>query len=541
MCHSPGSHKHGALKTNVKTVKFPWSVREEVRVTGYLWSEDRMVGGADLAGFIGNQTACYERFSEWFGKQNGQFSAIVEQNGEIWLGCSHTWSYPLFYLQKGDVLAVTDDPEHLLPAIDKPVADRETRNYFLNFGVTPAGYTIVPDLMQVRPGETVLLKGGSSQHTLSPIHTFSGTRNGTSEELARLIREEFGKYAGFLKDKEILLPLTRGYDSRLLACLLKEFGLTKVTCATWGRPANRESPTARRVAETQGFPHIFIPYSTDTFHRDAKEEMFDDYIGYAGHYSSMPFLQDYFAIRHLLREGVIHAGTAVLPGHPGDFIRGAHLFPSLPGKDDISLANAIISAFGNSYPATHRERDLLRKTITREFPEKNTAKTALQKFDLWDYEERQCKLIGNSSLVYDFFKISHLSPLFDKNIMGRFLQLPFGQRLGCSLYYETLTTQFFSPHGLDFDLRPAYTKPAGRPAVIETLIKLVPRFLKKIYYPLDDDVFYREFTVVLMRSSQKLHYRHPLKPHFYNCYLTQWYLAKVESRLKNNPGADFHD
>ena len=125
--------------------------------------------------------------------------------------------------------------------------------------------------------------------------------------------------------------------------------------------------------------------------------------------------------------------------------------------------------------------------------------------------------------------------------MGRFLQLPFGQRLGCSLYYETLTTQFFSPHGLDFDLRPAYTKPAGRPAVIETLIKLVPRFLKKIYYPLDDDVFYREFTEELMRSSQKLHYRHPLKPHFYNCYLTQWYLAKVESRLKNNPGADFHD
>lgn len=152
MCHSPGSHKHDALKTNVKTVKFPWSVRKEVRVTGYLWSEDRMVGGADLAGFIGNQTACYERFSEWFGKQNGQFSAIVEQNGEIWLGCSHTWSYPLFYLQKGDVLAVTDDPEHLLPAIDKPVADRETRNYFLNFGVTPAGYTIVPDLMQVKIG-----------------------------------------------------------------------------------------------------------------------------------------------------------------------------------------------------------------------------------------------------------------------------------------------------------------------------------------------------------------------------------------------------
>ncbi len=329
-----------------------------------------------------------------------------------------------------------------------------------------------------------------------------------------------------------MLPLTRGYDSRLLACLLKESGLTRVTCATWGRPSNSEVATAREVAGKLGFPHHFIPYSLETIHRYAGDKTFHQYVPYAGHWSSMPFMQDYFAVRHLLEKNIIGQDTVVIPGHPGDFIRGSHLYPALPYEGVNGMAGAIISIFGNSYPAGKSERHILQKVISERFRDEEMTHSSLQKFDQWDYEERQCKLIGNSSLVYDFFGLRHLEPLFDRTVMERFLQLPFEQRLGSSLYNETLVSQFFKPHGCDMDLKSTQTPSPHHARLKEAITAWAPRFLKKLWYPLNDDVFYREITRELMHYGPAKRYKHPRKPHYYNCYLSQWYLGQVQQELK---------
>jgi len=556
-----------ALNCTIDTIRFNWTVRGNIRVTGFLRINGILIEGQRFIDEVNPHTTTFEEFKSWVMTQNGQFSVIVEKPGEVWLSCGHTWSYPLFYRSYDGNVAVSDTPEKMIPLMATPAMDAGAIPYFLNFGVTPAGKTLVKGIFQVRPGETVRLYGSATEHTFSrpgepirqgagipgdptqqlqgtsgdPIHQLTGTpgeftgqSRGNPAQLAEMLRSGFSGYAGFLRDKEVLLPLTKGYDSRLLACLLKENGISTVTCATWGRPSTPEYPPALRVAEKLGFAHHFIPYTKELVDRFTADKTFRRYVSYAGHLSSMPFMQDYFAVRQLLEQGIIHPGTVVLPGHPGDFIRGAHLYPSLPTDDDKRIAGTINASFGTSYPAGPKESSTLQKTISLRFAEEEKHSSSRQKFDHWDYEERQCKLIGNSSLVYDFFGITHLEPLFDRKIMDRFLQLPFDQRLGSSLYNETVVSRFFQPHGVDMELKPPVNKLPQRSPLKEILTILAPRFLKKLHYPLDDDVFYREITAALMRSGTGHRYRHPRKPHFYNCYLSQWYLEQVRNDLKNS-------
>jgi hypothetical protein len=63
------------------------------------------------------------------------------------------------------------------------------------------------------------------------------------------------------------------------------------------------------------------------------------------------------------------------------------------------------------------------------------------------------------------------------------------------------------------------------------LLKFLPNFIKEWYYPLNDDASYREITAELMRSDLSIQYKKPLKSHYYNCYLTQWYRYRVEKQL----------
>jgi asparagine synthase (glutamine-hydrolysing) len=248
----------------------------------------------------------------------------------------------------------------------------------------------------------------------------------------------------------------------------------------------------------------------------------------------MPYLQDYFAVRYLQETGVIDDETVVLPGHPGDFLRGSHLYKALPDQKPGKVIDCIMTNFGNSIPLTKAERATIRETILSGFLSNGLLSDPQDEYERWDYEERQCKFIGNSSQVYHFSGIQSLMPLFDKELLSYFLALPFEQRLGASLYNKTLENLIFKPNGCDFDLKPADEEMKQGNRWKYFLLRMLPTWIKEWYYPVNDDAFYREITAELIQSDPSKSYRKPLKSHYYNSYLTQWYRYRVEEFL--SPG-----
>ena len=516
----------------ISLVRYKWQQAGGVLATGYIRHEDTFVTSRQLADSLDSKANYFADFKEIASQMNGQFSLIAEKNGKVWISCCQTWSYPLFYHFSSAGLWISDDPREILARMGKPALKKEILPYFLNFGVTPGSETLVEEIQQARPGEVICfsLKSKEKEHFL-PDRGMDKISLQSDDETYAQLHKVFVKYSGFLNGKKVLVPLTGGYDSRLIACMLKEAGHNNVLCATWGRSGNSETGTAEKVAKTLGFPWVFVPTDEQVKPGFWNEALFMRYIDWSGHFSSMPYLQDYFAIHFLIESGLIDEDTVALPGHPGDFLRGSHLYSDLPEQNKGEVIDSIIDNFGTSLPLTKTERTIVRDIIAAGYCSDDRLFNPVAAYERWDMEERQCKFIGNSSQVYSFFGISQVVPLFDKELLDYFLALPFEQRLGASKYNKTIENMVFKPLGCDFNLKPVGVTMKTGNKWKSFLLKMLPLPLKEWYYPVKDDAFYRELTEALMESDFSNRYRKPFKSHYYNCYLTQWYKYFVENQL----------
>lgn len=520
-----------ALTSEIGLSKYKWTSDKEVHVVGFIWQNGEYVAGKELHNFISKSSRSFNEFKTTVSSLNGQFSVVVQKESETWLLCSHTWSYPVFYLQNSKRISISDDPQILLEQLQNPEIDVFSRSYFLLFGVTPQNATLVKQISQVKAGEIVVLTDIQSRKiSVFNVAHKSPAREQGEEELYQTILSLFERYFKYVKNKQVLLPLTRGYDSRLLACLLKEFGHKNVLCATWGRKGNTEVPTAQKVAEKLGFPHVFVEYNSELISGFSKKDVFLDYARFAGHFSSMPFLQDYFAIDYLKRNKIISTETVALPGHSGDYFAGSHLDLSMDNVSSEYLMSKIETQYSSAYPVDSKQLKEIENHITEEFLITKDAKP-WQKFEKWDFEERQCKFISNSNQAWSFFGIEVMMPLFDRELIEFFENIPFHMKLGATYYNQTLENRFFIPQKVNFDLK---EKQVPKPSVMKWknfMVKVSPRFIKHLYYPVNDSIFYREITTELVQPDLNKKYKHPTRPHKYNAYITQWYLKLLEDSL----------
>ncbi|HSO87354.1 MAG TPA: hypothetical protein VLQ91_12425 [Draconibacterium sp.] len=510
----------------IRLSKYNWTSDNNIFVTGFIWLNGNYTTGKAFSELISQNTDSFEDLKRITHQWNGQFSFVVKKETELWAGCGHTWSYPLFYRTFKGKLFISDEPRNLSFDESSETIEPFSSLYFLNFGVTPSEYTLSKDVFQIQPGELIRSSGSNVwNNSFLPFFREKYADNDPVQETEfyRFLMLVFEKYYNEIKDKKVLLPLTRGYDSRLLACLLKEYGHRNVICITWGRPFNSELGTAEKVAGKLGFQHIFVDYSKIIANDFTSSNEFFAYVNYAGHWSSMPFLYEYFGLKELKEKEIIGKDTVALPGHPGDFLRGSHLLKEMQESNPESLISNILLKFGSSYSLNSHDKDTIKRYIGNNFFEKGED-FLWHKYELWDYKERQCKFIGNSTQVFPFFEIDYLMPLFDADLIRFFNKVPFVQKVEQELYNNTLEKYFFKKFGVDFDLKQVHHSRQQLNVFKDKLLGTVPRFLKKYYYPLNDDIYYREITDVLRSSNEAFHFKHPVRPNAYNSYIIQWYL-----------------
>ncbi|MBN1987419.1 MAG: asparagine synthase [Prolixibacteraceae bacterium] len=508
-------------------VKYNWTSDETVSVSGFTWMNGEYVSGEAFLKLLSQHSGSAAAIQKLATQLNGQFSFVVKRHSEVWLACSPTWSYPVFYCHNNDETIVSDDPDEIVKQLQSPEIDPFSKNYFLLFGVTPQNSTLVKQLKQVQPGEMVILNKQQTQHSFFfDVADEIPLQKVGEEKLHQSVLALFEKYYRFVKNKHVLLPLTRGYDSRLLACLLKEFGHTNVLCATWGRKDNVEVATAQKVAGKLGFPHIFIEYNREMISGFPAKKQFPDYAKYAGHFSSMPFLQDYFAINYLKKNQLISEKTVAMPGYSGDFFAGSHLDAKLKTADNRYLISKMVNQYSSTYPLKNRLLKEVEEYIQRNFLA-NKAAEPWQKYEQWDFRERQCKFISNANHAWFYFGFESVMPLFDKEFINFFKPVPLEQKLGAGLYNSTLENYFFTPHNVNFDLKSRQYPSGNKTNLKRMILKASPKWIKDLYYPLDDAIFYREITTELLQSMPQKNYRHPLIPHKYNSIIIQWYLQNV--------------
>ena len=428
-----------------------WATHGDTRAHGYAHLDERYLDARQLAEHA-NACRDLDAWRSLIARLNGCFGIVTSRPGLAAAAVDRIRSIPLFYTVRGADSWLSDDAGWL-----RSVVGRSERNTIAEeeFGLT--GYvtgreTLDRSIFQITAGSVAdFSRPAGSPPSVTRYYRFHHTeftkasRERLIEDLVGVHERVFRRLVGSVGDRTIVVPMSGGYDSRLIGVSLRDLGCRKVICYSYGVPGNWESKISRELADYLGFPWLFVPYSGDRWIEWSRTPEFERYLDWAGALASEPHLQDWPAVRTLKLEQRVPADSVFVPGHSGDFLAGSHVpkwFVDAPEISRERLIDTIFRAHYSLWEWPPRERQRLREAFARRIEGivgpigRSTPEEAADLYEWWDLEERQAKFICNSVRVYESFGFDWRLPLFDAELMDFWSRIPIELRTGRALYFE---------------------------------------------------------------------------------------------------------
>lgn len=508
--------------------KLPWFNRKDIWVTGFILSREKFLREEELANYFSG-IASLAHFEERLKTANGQFSVVIDRGVEIWAATDRTRNWPLFYTTIDGWYFLSDDCYKLAELRKENEFDAVSYNCFLAAGYTINDRTLFEDIFQVEAGTvTVLGKESRSRYYHNPAQEETKTADlrTASEELARLTETVFREYFAALKDKFIAIPLSGGYDSRLVALMASKYHPENILCYTYGRADNREVPLAMEVAKRLRIKWINIIYEKNLVSDFIHDEFFSDYFPWVSGLTGMFFLQEYFAVKYLKQNKLIPDNTVFISGYSGDFIAGSYLTPVMKRTmKQKEIARLICREYFRLVDQDRLTRKEISELIGERIPSGKSE--AWKVIESWDLKERHAKFIVNSAKVFTFFGYDYAFPLWDNRLVDFMLPLPFDLRMDRRLYEHVLRDRIFRENDLNL---PGETNPTPAQKSFqrfkESIKHLLPTALRNLFIDPYNAIFYDEITKILREDMDKDPVIPPRQSNYYNSYIIQWYLSK---------------
>jgi asparagine synthase (glutamine-hydrolysing) len=520
--------------------KYKWHNQDNIYVTGFIRQDDRYLKDAELAGYF--QTAATpSEFSDLLLRASGQFAVIVLRDDEAWMATDRLRSIPLFYYN-AETSIISDSAYTIINEVPCLKINEDAVTAFVSMGYSLNDSTLVDSIYQVETGSLVILSQKTKKvfyHYVTTSAIYERSIDKCSVELHTLLEDIFRSNFLALKDKFIALPLSGGYDSRLIALMCRKYHPERVLCYTYGCESNPEFAPAEEIARRLGFPWVKIVYNEDLIKGFVKDPVFDKYYRYASEFGSMFFMQEYFAVKYLRDEKLIPEDTYFVPGHAGNIIGGDHLVQSLKKSitTEIELTKEILKIFSYLLKLTESEKEKICSQISEKISISNNKVWTV--FENWDIKERQSKFIVNSAYVYNYFGYQYIIPYWESALIDFFSHVPFDFKINKKVYNYTLINLFFKPAGLNL------TKELYPSSFQLTLInikkkikKILPSFIVTFLIDHRSLVFYDGISKHLINDGGRENFKVPPESNNYNSYLTQWYMIKVREMVDKHKGIE---
>ncbi|RLD33757.1 MAG: hypothetical protein DRI73_04950, partial [Bacteroidetes bacterium] len=279
-------------------------------------------------------------------------------NGIISINTSWFGEYPLFYFVKNKHIILTSSFINLIEKLKEYsyhslTLDRTGILETMLFDLPLRSRTLFENIYKVLPGKKIEINTRIFSITIQTTFILpfdKGGHKGTKQELldkAVEIIKGLSKSFEKINMENIILPLSGGLDSRLLACLLNEKGIS-INALTFGPKESTEIIIARKVAKLLNQPVI---------HLELKNEYYktygDDVTRLTGGLSS-PMHCHLFSV---LSENSIH-GDKIIHG----FLGGEYAGASQP--DHANIFSMTVDSALRNYIKSHLESKRLWDKIT---------------------------------------------------------------------------------------------------------------------------------------------------------------------------------
>lgn len=418
-----------------------WVQEGSTYISGFTFYKGKRYEATEFAALIDALSA--EDFVSLLQELIGNFAVVTEKNGVCIACIDLIRSVPLFYKVESEVLYISDDIS-CLPNWEEPLAQAHLEEY-LAAGFVLGHNTLLENVFQIQAGEYI--KWDETAHVLSrhdyymynllePITNRSEKQ--LFEELDAVHDAVARRLVESLDGRQVVVPLSGGFDSRLVVQMLKKAGHKNVVCFTYGGKNSAECRYSREIASSLGYQWHYIEQKRRTWKQLARNPLIKGYLEDVNNLAVIPYIQHIPGIYHLLSTGKIEKDCIAVTGNSGDFLEGKnihaqYLAQSMYEQDDV--ANLLLHQhfiLNGSKPFTSPSL----KARLPVAPHTYLTKDAIALAECFGWRERQAKYVASDQRSYELFGLEWRLPLWDKELMDFWGSIPVEQRADRKLYYQ---------------------------------------------------------------------------------------------------------
>lgn len=379
---------------------------------------------------------------------NGFYSIYAFDGPDVYCLCDPVRSFPIFYSYLKEELYISDNPYWIAQETGDRLDKKKEEDYKLAL-FTFGNETLFTSVKQLRAGEILHFRDGK----LSVRRVCGG--NGiyhSNESYSALVRaheealdQAFKRLIRFADGRRIVIPLSGGYDSRLVACMLKKLNYENVTAFTYGDPNGAEVRLSRQTAQCLHYDWMYIEAEKEDCEQARGSKEFLDFFSYAGKAVSVPHLQDWIYLKKMREHGRIPENSVIVPGHAGDVLSGecsdrkGWLYKNKTGERDIKrAAQAAVDYLFTEKFLSRDEKRYYETCVAREMKRFLDAPDTASLYESWWLHERTSKFIINSVRTYEFFGYQWWLPLADREYADFWSKVPLIYRADQKIYCDTV-------------------------------------------------------------------------------------------------------
>ncbi len=428
-----------------------WNENSFISAIGYCFDDNNnLFYGRELLDYFQSVSNSKE-FNSKLKAANGIFSVIIHKPNFNAFAIDRTRIFPLFYTQDKNKTTISDKPYKLREK--KYEFNPISINEYEQISYVLEERSLITNLFQACPSSFYVIENNILKKNVYSDYLLEEGKEIKDDFAKNKIEDAFEKSIDRLikssNNRQLVLPLSGGYDSRLIACLIKKRAYKNVICYNVGQPGNPEHILSSKVAKELGFTYYFIDNSSkETLRGYHLSEDFNNYYKFSGNLSSSFWMYEYFGIQHLIKNNLVQKDAIFIPGHSGDFLAGSQFSKARISHNETK--NGLIKKLiNNNFTLGDTKPDENIVNAIKSFVNKiyNTGIKYQPHsiYDNFDYLENLPKYINNSARIYDFFGYEVRLIFWDNELIETFKRISYELKLNKQLYDLILEEKYFKP------------------------------------------------------------------------------------------------
>lgn len=471
----------------LKNKGYSWTETERIFFKGYIqMKDDEVLRGMEAINYF-NKVATFEEFEDKIRKiYGGLFCVIIKCEETVWASTDIYRSMPLYFSRDGKYLSDSSEYIRKAEGYDK-INNKQLFEMYCTEMIAFEN-TMYSEISQIPLGCVAELREGHAERIKvyynHYVATSSITRESAMEELDKRTNRMVKRLMRVVGDREIVLSLSSGYDSRYLACSLKRNNVQNVTCFTYGIQDSMEIEPAKKIADTLGYKFIYVEHTPEKVMSILQDA---GCFEYCKEHDYSIYLQNYVATRELAEKNLISKDAVLMTGICNDTPVGFYV-PSDAEIGKYQLNNEGVSKFiidkrfwlvklkASMYKSF---MDSVRETLQKRNLKVVDEDTFVHVADCIMIENEHSRFYLHMNTIHEFFGYEYLCPALDRDLLEFWYSLPREMLYQRTLYEEYITERVGKEYGLTFKRKSNET---ARNPIVAKLKRKVGGILVKLLY-----------------------------------------------------------